>query len=118
MRRVLIILFILLTCVIVLFVANPLNRVALAEGIGFIDSGSKFGIRIGDSRNSAIKRLEDIGLRQLGNIVENSCLGYSYTPSKKLDIFLDNSWRRGTICLSSDKNTIESIRWHYNWLQP
>jgi hypothetical protein len=98
--------------------ADEFNRAGILSSEGYIESGSKFGMEIGMSRDTAASRLSERGLEQVELTAQQSCHGRSYGPDRQVELWYDRSWRRGTICLSSTGNRIASVSWIYNWSAP
>lgn len=104
------------------FFSTERNRVALG-GRGSIEKGHKFGVNIGDLREDAITRLEnsdflDVTLL-LVSIRENPqlCQGVVYADDIKVDIFSDETWRSGAICLASKDEIVVKISWDYGFME-
>ncbi len=98
--------------------ADEFNRAGVLSSKGYIESGSKFGIDIGMSRDAAARQLSDQGLEQVELTATQSCHGRSHGPDRYVELWYDRSWRRGTICLSSTGNRVASVSWVYNWAAP
>jgi hypothetical protein len=100
------------------FLSDEYNRVAVLGSEGSIDSGSKFGLEIGMLRSDADAILNTRGLELVESFYGGSCLNRSYPDDQRIEVWSDDSWRRGTICLASKNDTVDSIGWFYSWGQP
>jgi hypothetical protein len=115
-----VILFFLLVGGAIFFSAER-NRVAFG-GRGSIEKGQKFGVKIGDSRKDAIAHLEDsefLDVTLLGSINDNPqlCDGVVYDDDFRVDIFLDETWRSGAICLVSQDGIVVRMSWNYGFME-
>ena len=108
----------LLIAAAIFILSDEFNRAGVSASEGYVESGSKFGIEIGMSRDAAVNRLASRGLDQVDLTAPQSCHGRNYGPERQVELWYDRSWRRGTICLSSEENKIASISWVYNWGTP
>lgn len=95
-----------------ILLASELNRTALFNSAGYRAEGQKFGIKIGDQRSAAIAQLERTSNIRLHHTSKGgTCLMRTYDSSVIIDVFIDNSWRHGSICLASLDNKIHEISW-------
>jgi hypothetical protein len=92
--------------------ADDLSRTALLESAGYIVEGRKFGVAVGDDRRAAIRRLtRGSQIRRHETLNGGTCLMREYDTGVTVDVFLDSSWRNGSICLASRNGRIEEIAW-------
>lgn len=97
---------------------DEFNRAGLLSSEGYVGNGTKFGVEIGKSRNLAAQRLLDRGLEPVALTSVQSCHGRTYDTKRQVELWYDRTWRRGTICLSSEANKVTSVSWIYNWAAP
>jgi len=98
--------------------SSELNRMAALGSEGFIQSGSKFGVHIGDNRTKAIEKLDRHGIKTESLPTEGRCLGRDYPTDQQINLLRDRSWRRGVICLASRDEKIVSVAWYFSWGAP
>lgn len=105
----------LATCAALL--ADDVNRMMILKPQGQIASGSVFGVGVGDPRGASVALLR----ARFGNHdVKRGgrCLGREHGPEFKLDIFYDESWRRGSICTISSNERVVAVEWYFNPFAP
>ena len=109
--RVLILLGVALTVVAALFFIDERNRALFASGP--IEKGGRYGVKVGSSLQDATAKLEDYGLVR-GTLTSRSrCLGLYDSDNVQLHVFIDYSWRRGTICIASEDGMVTGIDSHF-----
>jgi hypothetical protein len=89
------------------------NRAGLSGSRGRIDSGHRFGVSVGQHYESAAARMSRLGFEERELTRRNSCHGFDYSDDLKPVLWLDNSWRKGTICLVVSDGSIKFISWWY-----
>lgn len=99
------------------FILDDFQKAGIGS-IGFRDSGSKFGVEIGVDLTSARSHLTANGLRLYEEDFFGQCLGFSYPKDQDLEVWVDETWRYGSICLASVGEKVVSIRWHYTFDAP
>lgn len=108
-----------LAVIITIFLSNELNRAAVYNSVGYIKSGRRFSVTIGDSRDEAKSRIiNEHGLKLKETYDGTKCLMREFSSARTIDVFVDESWRRGTICLISDKQFITEVAWYYDFSSP
>lgn len=100
-----------------IFLADDFNRLGTFGSGGFIEAGSKFGVKVGEARSEASSKLVRRGLRPGQPSSAGRCLGKDYPADQTIDLFDDHSWRQGVICLGSKSGTVTSIAWSYGGWQ-
>lgn len=104
---------------VVAFLSDPFNLAGVYGSQGFIRSGEKFNISVGGSRSQATAMLRKKGINAVApTSTFHGCFVNPVPPSQQIELFWDRSWRRGTICIASSKDTVTALGWHYNWLAP
>ncbi|MGC6331819.1 hypothetical protein [Rhizorhabdus sp. FW153] len=101
-----------------LLVANDLNRAALFDSSGFLISGERFGIKVGDNFASVKYRLESMGLDMRGEGSRPGRCGAYEVKSDKIYYFYDFSWRRGVVCIGINADRVDTLSWYFNPLSP
>jgi hypothetical protein len=97
---------------------DDLARVAITQGQGFADSGEKFGITIGENIRTADRTLVRRGLALSRRSNGGNCYGRDYEPRYELYVYLDATWRHGSVCVSALRGRVVSISWFYHFLSP
>ena len=97
---------------------DDFTRAGLLASQGHAEEGSKFGVEIGMELDDAGHGLRERGLRPVALTAPASCHGRIYAAEHELELWYDDTWRRGTICLASVNGRVESISWLYNWIAP
>jgi len=97
---------------------DDLTRVALANGQGFVDSGERFGITIGEGVSAADRLLVGRGLELSRRTSGGNCYGRKYSDQYDLRVYIDATWRHGTVCVAALRGRVASISWFYNFLSP
>ena len=100
------------------------NRAAWGSS-GFIESGEKFSIKIGKNKKEVTSHLMALGLRDVSEVGKNEthynpkrCHGYTYSDEYTVEVWSDDSWRRGIICVAYKENNLERMSWNYGMFQP
>ena len=79
---------------------------------GYVESGSVFGIRVGETEQHLSKEILE-GWRY--NYTENggNCGLRRYPENVKLRLYSDDSWRSGALCIAIRNGKVISIQWIY-----
>jgi hypothetical protein len=99
-------------------VVSPLTRLALFNSEGHITHGSFLDIEVGDSSESAADAMKRHEFKLVRVSAGGECMGVIHSISNHVELYFDDSWRRGTICLVSKKGRIVAIDWFYNFMAP
>jgi len=94
--------------------AREIDVAAISGSHGEIRSGEQFGIRIGSSRESAVKQLESLGFRVLGVPLPKNWKCIDLKDGEDEDIMSDSSWRGGVICLAHRGGMISAMSWNFS----
>ena len=97
---------------------DDLATVAITQGQGFVSSGEKFGIAIGEAVSAADRALVRRGLALSRRSNGGNCYGRNYESRYDLYVYLDATWRNGSICISALRGRVASISWFYHFLSP
>ena len=114
------VLIVIVVGILVYLSSDELDQAGFTSSSGYIESGTKFGIYIGMPVSDARQRLAGRGLSPVDLTRERSfnspqrCHGRTYGPDRHVELWWDNSWRRGTICLTSTRDKVASVSWHFN----
>lgn len=93
---------------------NELNRTAIFESTGFITAGERFGVKIGIDRGVANRRIGGLSGMQLHKSFKGGiCLMRSYDVDVTVDLYIDNSWRHGSICIASQRGVVTELAWMF-----
>lgn len=99
------------------FVAfDDLDRAALAHYTGQKSSGTFAGVSVGDPEDVAVQAFESRRMVSAPYADDGSC-PLSGTFDHVL-VFVDVSWRKGTICVGISEGVVKSMAWRYNFMQP
>lgn len=100
------------------------NRAAWGSS-GFIESGEKFSIKIGENKDKVTSHLIALGLHDVSEVGKNEthynpkrCHGYTFSDEYTVEVWSDDSWRRGIICVAYKENNLERMSWNYGMFQP
>ena len=97
---------------------DDFNRAGILASRGTIEEGSKFGVEIGMELDDAGHVLRERGLRPAALTAPASCHERTYSAERELELWYDDTWRRGTICLASVHGQVVSVSWRYDWMTP
>jgi len=119
MRATGIILTLLIAGLLMFVLIDDFRRTAVVGAQGHIETGARFGVEVGMPREDVTEPLSRRGLRPVENLEpEHSCHGRDYTPQHQVDVWHDDTWRRGVICVVSLGGQVTDISWVYNWMAP
>lgn len=118
MRKSLIVLFLalLFSVFVAVICMGDINRAALTNFTGQKLSGSFAGINIGDGQELARNKLFKKEMVIVKYVDDGSCPINS--AFDKILVFVDVSWRKGTICIGISQGRVKAIAWRYNFMQP
>jgi hypothetical protein len=93
---------------------NEYNRAALFDSSGYVTSGTRFSVQIGQRRDFALSQLgSSRTLVHEETYRGHGCLMREFSDTRTFDIFIDESWRRGSICVISDGQHVLEVAWLY-----
>jgi len=108
----------------VAFLSSEWNRAAFGTR-GHLEQGERFGISIGDSKLEVADYLATRGLIDGTTLGINethynpqSCHNHTYGDEYEIQIWDDNSWRRGVICVAFFDGKLARMSWDYGIFQP
>lgn len=90
---------------------SELNRAGLFGSNGRIDSGKKFGVRVGAHYKSADRTLRAFGFEQVDLTKAQSCHGFTYQEDKRVQLWFDKSWRKVAVCAVSSGDRVIYLSW-------
>lgn len=93
--------------------SDEYNRAGFFGSEGYIEAGSKFGIRIGMDHGAAVEKLRIDGLELLEPAEPRNCLGRAISTIQRVELWWDKSIFGGVICLVSRDNLIVGIGWSF-----
>ena len=109
---------------LLVFFSSEWNR-TLFYPEGFIEKGKKFGLEIGHSKEIVTERILDRGLIDRTGLGANetgynlqSCHLHIYEDRYEVQLWVDKSWRKGTICVAFLDGKLARMSWWYNPLAP
>lgn len=113
-----------LTVLFLLFISSEWNRAAFGVRDS-IENGTKFGLTIGDSKQEVIdyltaRELTDgttLGINE-AHYNPQSCHNHIYSDEFEVQVWDDNSWRRGVICVAFLDGKLSRMSWYYGMFQP
>lgn len=88
------------------------------QPVGYTETGTKFGVSVGDNIDAVKQSLSRRGLADDGAMQGGSCHDKTYPPSITIHRFYDESWRRGIICVGEVRGKVVSLQWYYNMFTP
>lgn len=94
-------------------VSDDFDRAGLQLGSqGTLVTGSRFGITIGMTLPEARQRFISRGLVFMGTA--EKCYVLPKTDRVSYEIWWDNSWRGGTMCLASQQGKVVALDWVFD----
>lgn len=104
----------------VMFLAEERNRALLLEPRGHIESGEKFGIRVGmtAARGESIATSQGLHLRELAPQPVDVCGTRTSNPGEEMQAFRDDSLRRGYVCTFIRNGQVVAVAWTFCPLCP
>jgi len=97
------------------FFSNQVNRLALVSDAGFLERGSMFGVTIGSPVGEIESAVRQYGFKPYKIGVRDTCLHHDYERSIRINVYTDDTWRRGTLCIAYNNSThrVTAIEWSY-----
>lgn len=98
-----------------------IERQYLIGTAGIISNGEKYGVSIGKSVDTARRIFETNNFEESPYYISSNsigCLGFVETRPLDKIVFVDKSWRRGTVCVASKEGVVEYIAWRYSFFDP
>lgn len=102
----------------ILFASSERNRAALLSQEGFITEGSKFGVSVGQTTESAATTLRRANWQYIETKNGGYCYRHVYSTATKVVVFFDESWRKTTFCLGTKDGHVISIQWNADPFTP
>jgi hypothetical protein len=119
MKRALLVIALAATVILtLLFLLDERNRLAIALPEGVLHHGSRLGVYVGQEREAAGDYLASQGLVLESSQEGGSCVRHSYPSGQQIDVYSDQSWRNGTVCLISQDARIFAVEWFFAPLKP
>jgi hypothetical protein len=97
---------------------DPLDKLGIASGSGRIASGNFIEINVGERAVRAREILTRRGLVLSRSSNGGNCYGHEYDSSYYVEVYIDNSWRNGSVCVASKGGIISELSWFYNPFSP
>lgn len=95
-----------------LLASSERNRTALLNQQGFIVSGGKFGVSIGQSTEDAAVILRRSNFQYVDTKNGGYCVHHHYPDDTKVIAFFDGSWRQIAVCIGAKGGRVTSIEWN------
>jgi hypothetical protein len=97
------------------FLSDEDNASALRSSAGFIERGSKFDVSVGDHIGTVGRTIGKHHFQLWERPDLQSCLTHAYPWTQAVNVYSDDTWRRGTACVAFDRRTrlVRSIEWAY-----
>jgi hypothetical protein len=89
------------------------SRLTLFQPHGYIDSGSVFGVEIGESRLEVRRELESAGFEYQRTELGQVCFFRPTPPESTVDVFFVTSWQGGMVCVVSTSDVVQEIIWAF-----
>ena len=103
-----------LIAVAIAFVSSEENRLALRSDYGYLSSGAKFDVKVGSEVEGVPQALQRHYFKLYRRSSSGTCLSHDYDPKYRIDVFSDDSWRRGTVCVVYDQGgRVRHVEWSY-----
>lgn len=94
------------------------NQVVFFNHSGSTTTGAILGASVGMSRAEAHEQLERKGLVLRKSFTGHGCLEWKFEDAQTVDVFRDDSWRKGAVCVASRGDTVERLVWYFDPSQP
>jgi len=117
MRWGLIVLFFVLLSGVIFFSFEH-NRAPFSDSEGVIWKGQKFGIVIGQPDTFDRAKLRGEGWSYDHTESGGGCIRHRYSADYTLTVFVDDSWRHGTLCAISKGRRVRAAEWFYGPFWP
>lgn len=96
------------------FMLLDARNAALLPPQGYVDSGGKFGVVIGEPERVALARVSHLtGVSLYQKSEGGLCVFRRYETSDHVVMFADDSWRKGTICVVSRGGMVREVVWSF-----
>lgn len=107
--------FVVLAAVaVVLTVADEKTWIATQRPQGITKAGDvPFGVKMGSSRIVAARTLQEHGFTYADSMRGGLCLSTTYDDNDDVEVYLDYSWRRGTICVQIKEDVVRGLEWSF-----
>jgi len=96
---------------------NASARAVLFRPNAIVEVGDGFGVSIGSARSDALDGLRR-ALRHAETKSGGTCLFREFSDEYVLDVFRDDTWRRGTVCIASRDDVVVAVVWMFNPFMP
>lgn len=102
---------------------QPLDRsyAVFFEEAGYVDTGTKFNLTVGMNSQTARTVALESGWRPLeegvtGALVAGGwrCGGRQIQSSDEVQMYRENSWRNGLLCIFEEDGTVTGIGWSFS----
>jgi len=94
------------------------NQVVLFNHSGSTTTGAFLGVSVGMPRATAHEQLKKKGLVLQKSLAGGGCLEWTFLDAQTVDVFQDDSWRKGAVCVASRGETVERLVWYFDPSQP
>lgn len=116
-------LFLVVTLAVIIFgvvlcCQDELTKAAIMQENRRISSGSFAGASIGDPRAQARRFFLSRGLSLSRVSRGGDCYGNRYPEEILLEVYIDDTWRNGSVCVASENGRIKELSWFYSFWSP
>lgn len=109
---------VIIIAAVLVVVSDERNLASLTSPEGRIVDGSKFGVSIGQTSESAHRAMLQDGFIFDGAQNGGGCVRHVYEPTELVEAFSDRSWRNGTVCVVSRGSHVVAVEWFFAPLKP
>ncbi len=118
MKAVIGVIVVVLLAMSAIELANESTRALVFRPNGVEERGSAFGVQVNDTRGDAADALARRHFTRVQTKAGGRCLLRNFSSDYVLDLFDDNTWRKGTICIATREGRVEAILWMFNPFMP
>lgn len=92
---------------------SEFNLAGVTGSSGRIDEGERFRVKIGAEYGEVKRIMEGLGFEKRDLTKPNSCHGFTYPEELTPQLWFDNSWRKGTLCVITSRDKVAYLSWSY-----
>src|SRR5688500_8797526 len=89
------------------------GRSALFDSTGRIESGEKFGVRVGEPIQEAQRRLQSDGWRKVETAEDARRCGFIEMKSHDQTSYFQSSWTSGVVCVGHNGQRVSEVAWTF-----
>ncbi len=111
--RLFVLMLVIMSLAFGVFLLDARNRAFVFGSAGYMTSGTRYGITVGDAREKAGLMLAPFGFFLGESKHGGECMTHDHPRDQQIDVYYDDSWRHGIACVISAKDRIVAIESGY-----